>query len=277
MADGQFNRGGATQRPKHALNDFRFRLVAQQRLEGGNRPPTIGFDVSHEGVRVIGYTNVQDDKDRGVIRATISLQDAMFLITLLERAERIEPGAHDDIPIAESVYDRASNSRKPKMVATLRIGKNDHGVIYLGLSSWERTRPVIQIDMLPSNFIKLIDRNGNPAPLDRLSALYAVGWAKALSQTIPTVYSLEYPRMNAEYEERRAQKQQQRGGQGGQGGGGYGGGNYGGGGYNAAAPAPAPAPASSYNQNSYASPAPAPAADAHPTGGYGGYSDDLPT
>lgn len=285
MSDGQAYRGPQRERAKHILNDFRFRLVSQNRLEGGTRPPNIGFDVTIDGLKIVGNTNVQGDKDNGLIRATVPLGDAMLLITLLERAERYQPGTGEDVVIAENVFDRSTNTRKPKHVATLRVGKNDRGVVYLQFSSWERTRPVIAIDMLPSNFVKLIDSQGNPAPMDRLSGMYAASWATSLAQMLPLTFHAEYPRLKHEDDEKRAQRQAQRGqggGQGGYGGGqrgygnqqggnaGYGGGNsgggYGGGQQSNYGNASAPAP-----QN-----APVPQNAAANAGGFGGYDDDLP-
>jgi hypothetical protein len=224
MADGNYqrnNNGPKQERAKHSLNDFRFRLTGQ-RLEGAAKPCQLGFDIDRDGLKLTAFTNVEGDKDNGMIRATIPLADAMSLMVLLERAPRLQAGKHEELAIAGNVFDRQSNSRKMRHQANLKIGRHDNGVIYLSVASWDRARPPVVIDMLPSNFVRLVDPDGNPAPADKVSELWAVQWAKWLSQLFPLVLNSEYARLNADYLARSA------GGGGGQGGnrGGQGGGNY---------------------------------------------------
>lgn len=265
MADGNYNRGAPGPRPdrvQHALNDFRFRLIGSQRLEGGTRPPSLGFNIVKDGLSLNAYTNVQGDEDNGRISATLPLQDVMLLVTLLERADKLQPGEHRELKLAATEFDRNTNGpSQPRLKMTLRIGRNDRGVIYLAVASWKNTRPVITIDMVPSNLLKLFDSQGNQAPADKVSELYSVAWAKSLNQLVPLMLGMHFvptPPKNP--------GGQQGGGGGGQSGGqgnrGYGNQNSGGGGYN-------------NNQNNggsqnrgYQQP---PADDSH-----GGYDDSLP-
>jgi len=218
MADGNnYQRNNANppkERAKHSLNDFRFRLVGQ-RLEGATKPCNLGFDIGRDGVEFTANTNVDGDKDYGRIRASVSLQDAFFIMTILERAPRMAPGKHETIAIAGASWDRQSNSRKVRLQANMKIGRNDAGVIYLSVGSWENQRPIVMIEMLPSNMLKLVDSDGNPAPADKVSELMAVAWAKSLSQMLPMVFNQEYARVNADF----LAKQRAPGGGGQQGGG----------------------------------------------------------
>lgn len=220
MADGNYNRGAPGPRPdrvQHALNDFRFRLIGQQRLENGTKPPTLGFNIVKDGLSLNAYTNVQGDEDNGRISATLPLQDVMFLVVMLERADKLQPGEHRELALAATEFDRNANGpSQPRLKMTLKVGRNDRGVIYLSVASWKRTRPVIVLDLVPSNLTRLIDGQGSPAPADKVSELYSVAWAKSLNALVPLMMGMHYvptaPKNNG----------------GGQGGGGYGGGNQGG-------------------------------------------------
>lgn len=263
MADGNYNRGagGAPKdRVQHALNDFRFRLIGSRRLEGGIKPPTLGFNIVKDGLALNAYTNVQGDEDNGRITATITLPDVMLLVTLLERADKLQPGEHRDLQFSATEYDRAANTQsQPRLKMTLRVGRNDRGVIYLSIASWKRTRPVVVIEMLPSHLTKLIDSQGNPAPADKVSELMSVSWATALCQLVPLIMATHYVPTPP--------KNPPGGGQGGYGGGGGGNRQQGnqGGGYG--------------NRDSGQDRGPAPAAAGYqaPAGDYAsGYDDNLP-
>lgn len=239
MADGNYrNNAPRPERARHSLNDFRFRLTGE-RLEGATKPCQLGFDIDRDGIRFTGFTNVQGDKDNGMIRASLSLTDAAFVATLLEQAPRLAPGTHREVVIAGNVFDRQKNTRSMRQQATLHIGRKDDGVIYIAYASWERTRPVVKIDMLPSNFIRLVDpATGQPAPADKVSELMAIAWAKSMVEMFPMVMNQEYARVNEKFLSQQAAGGGQR--QGG-GGGGYNGGGQRQGGYSGGGSGGAPA------------------------------------
>lgn len=269
------NTGGPQQqanRPapiKHALNDFRFRLMGRERLEGAPKPPTLGFNIVKDGVALNAYTNVQGDDDNGRISGELPLQELFLFIDMLRGAARLAPGTHEEMAIAANEFNRQSNKREVRPRLSLKVGKNDAGVVYLAVASWKRSRPVVMIEMLPSNLIRLVDGQGNPAPADKVSERYASAWAQSLATLVPVVLNSHYipPK---DLPPRDGQAAGGGGYGGGQGGGGnsYGGGgnNYGGqrpagGGYQQQAPAG--------NQGGYQAPSGG--------GGFaGGGMDDLP-
>jgi hypothetical protein len=235
MADGNYGNksgyNGPRKEPaKYALRDYEFRIVGR-RLEGAARPCSIGFTVTREGVAFTAYTNIEGDQDDGKIVAPLTIQDAMLAMVYLENASRLSPGSHNQIVVAAKVWPKRSEERKKpeiKHQATIIIGRNDHGVIYVEMRSWRNGRPPVVIDMLPSNFVRLIDKEGNQAPADKVSEAVAVSWAKTLSAMMPLAYTTEYARTHGGSENA---------GQGGGGNRGSGNGNYrqnnndGGGGY----------------------------------------------
>lgn len=258
MSDGnnRNNFGGQGNYPepiKHALNDFAFRVMGTRPLEGGTRPPSLGFDVRRDGILFRAYTNVTGDKDKGEIKAYLHYQYAMMVPILLERAVSFAPGKSQDLIIANENWDRQANKRVPRHALTLRFGRNDRGVVYLGIESWENTRPKIYLDMVPSSLIKMAEA-GHPVAVDQVSELMALAWARSFMTLLPAVYAQQYV----------PPKPKKDGGNsgGGNNGGGYGGGgnNNQGGGYGGSSNG------GGYGGNSGGG------------GGYGGYGDgdDLP-
>jgi hypothetical protein len=222
MADGnnQRNNNQRQERPKFALNDFRFRVTGE-RLQNASRPCAIGFDIDRDGIQFTAHTQVEGDDDYGRIRASVSLQEAFAVTVLLEKALRMQPGKSMPVALAGNVWNRNANKREVKHQATLFIGRDDQGVIFIRMKSWKDTRPTVTCQLLPSNFFKLIDEeSGQPAPADKVSEIMALSWAKALTQMLPIAFNSEYARVNAAYLEKSRQ-----GGQGGGQGGGYRGGN----------------------------------------------------
>jgi hypothetical protein len=240
MADGNYGNksgyNGPRKEPtKYALRDYEFRIVGR-RLEGAARPCSIGFTVTREGIAFTAYTNIEGDQDDGKIVAPLTLQDAMLAMVYLESACRLAPGKHNQIVVAGKIWPKRSEERKKpeiKHQATLVIGRNDHGVIYLEMRSWRNGRPPVVIDMLPSNFVRLIDSEGNQAPADKVSEAVAVSWAKTLSAMMPLAYTTEYARTHGATGSAGGADGDQRQGNRGNGGGNYqrpnSGGNQGGG------------------------------------------------
>lgn len=185
----------AALRKKIALNDFRFRVVGP-RLQGSPTPCTIGFDMAKGGVRFNAFTNIPDDEDHGVIRAELSLQDSFLVVTMLEEATRLAPGTSNELAVAAAVFDPKTRTRTLRPSATIRIGRDDSGVIYIRMASWKSTRPIVMIPLIPSNIARLGDGRGNLAAPDKVSELVALSWAKALSEMLPATFIREYERLN---------------------------------------------------------------------------------
>jgi hypothetical protein len=239
MADGSYSKNNnfKSERPRYALNDFRMTLQGK-RAEGGLKPQGVRFEIDADGVRIIASTGIDGDEDYGQIRVNMSLMDASLVMSLLEAApRRFHPGKYEEVAVATSQFNRNSNKRENKHQATVRIGRNDAGVLYIQIASWKTSRPKVLVEFLPSNFIRLVDQEGNQAPADKVSELMVVSYAKMMCEMLPLAFTNEYARVQGERDARKAQ--------GGQGGGnrGGGGGNYqrgqGGGG---GSPAPSPAP-----------------------------------
>jgi hypothetical protein len=241
MADGSYQKNSnfKTERPRYALNDFKMTLQGK-RAEGGMKPQGVRFEIDADGVRIIGSTGIDGDDDYGQIRGNVELKDAFLLMGVLESApRRFHPGKYEEMAVAAMQYNKSSNKREAKHQVTIRIGRNDAGVIYIQMASWKSSRPKVTVEFVPSNLIRLVDQEGNQAPADKVSELMVVSYAKMMCEMLPLAMTTEYARVQGE---RDARKAQGGGGNRGGGGGNYQRGGGGGGNYGGGSPAPSPAP-----------------------------------
>lgn len=248
MADGQSRNFTPRDTVPYALTDYKYRIVSQERLEGGTRPPTIGFRIRRDGVAIVGYTNVQGDEFDGKIEAMLDPADAMYLPQMLERAVRLQAGTHEGLAIAARRYDQENRKwSDPRPSATFRVGRDDDGVIYLSMASWKRTRPIIKIALIPSELLRHLDGSDQPLTPSQASERTALTWASSLRAMLPLALTMNYVPPKPRGESQGGNR------------GGYNGGQRAGG----------------YEQRRESTPAPAPSPA--PSSGPGGYEyDDLP-
>lgn len=177
---------------RHALNDFANRLVGTTRLEGAPRPPSIGFDIARGGISITANTNVQGDDDYGRIKAILPLAEVTRLFILLERASRMDPGSHEELVIAQNEYVPETHKREMRHRMTIRVGRDDAGVVYFEVASWKRTRPVVRLQMLPSTLFRRNSSKTPQIPLDKLSEETALAWARSMASLVPVAYGMQY-------------------------------------------------------------------------------------
>lgn len=222
MSDGNQNR---QPRKLNALSEYKLRLIGDP-VNGAKRPPTLGFSVNKNQPQIDVRTNVEGDKDYGRISA--KLDTPTFFAILAAVQQMAEPGtAPGTKQMFKNKATRFLNGRRsdPMLDTTVIIGRDNDGVVFIGVTSWEKERPIIKFPFRPSQMHEMVDGTGAPAPLSKISELFARGWCIAMGALVSEILHAEYveppPRDNA------GGGRPQGGGQGGNRGG-YGGG-YGGG------------------------------------------------
>lgn len=217
MADGNQQQRG-TPRKKTALDEFKLRLVGEP-VNGAKRPPTLGFSIVKNLPQIDVRTNVESDKDYGRISAKLDQPTFFAVMELINKA--IE-GPNDSKTVVKNFAHRFINGKRsdPMLDSQIVVGKDASGVVYMGVMSWEKERPIIKFPFRPSQYAKFSNSDGTEMSLADVSVLYGKGYLKMLHGLIPLVLASEY----VEPPPRDPQ----------QGGGGYGGGQGGGnrGGYN---------------------------------------------
>ncbi len=221
MSYGNNNGGGGNRPPRKLtiLDDFRMRLVGPV-ANGGERPATFSVKVIKNRPVLEVKTNVGGDKNFGQIRGEFGdIIEFETFLGWLEMAPTMQPGEKYSMRILDFPFQQGGRSKELKLAATVIVGKEQDGTIYLGLVSWEQSRPVIKFPVRPSQYHQYLKGNGERFSEAEASVTYAPAYARTLRNLIG-------PNLTVEYTPPEPRPQN-----GGGGGGGYGGGGQGGGGY----------------------------------------------
>jgi hypothetical protein len=226
MSYGNNNGGG--QRPPRKLtilDDFRMRLVGPV-ASGGERPATFSIKVIKNRPVLEVKTNVAGDKQFGQIRGEFGdIIEFETFLGWLETAVTAEPGWKQSMRFLDYPFQQGGRSKELKLSVTAIVGKEQDGTVYIGVVSWDQSRPVIKFPVRPSQYHQYIKGNGERFSEAEASITYAPAYARLLRNLVPLA-------LVAEYTPPEPRPQQGGGGYGGgNGGGGYGGGGGGNGGY----------------------------------------------
>ncbi len=211
MADGN-----SQPQPSSVLNEFRTRLSGQK-VNAEAKRPTLSFSVRKDGLPQINVrTGVPNDKDYGRITAKLPLFEFYAILAMIEGAVKAPNGYKDQVRISAVKFIQGKRS-DPMPESFIHIGKDDNGVVWIGVTSWEKERPVIKFPFVPDDLIRFHHGDGTPYSAAEASMLMARSYVDALRSLMAIkadqVFVPPPPRENI-------------------GGGGYGGGNRGGGNWN---------------------------------------------
>lgn len=220
-------------------------------VEGSQKRPTLRVGVFGNQPRLTVRTNVQGDQNHGKIDFNCDLATFAAAINFVKKL--VDGTAETDH--LEFVYqnDFVAGKKLDNIIplASLVVGKDAEGKIYIAIISTQEGRPRIKFYFGPSKFHTVRMKDKSTADAGMMSRIYAHGWAQP-------AYDLVIHYLTADFNPDAkgvANPNNMQGGQGGgqrQGGGGYGGGQrqgggggYGGGqqrqgGYNGGGGAPAP-------------------------------------
>lgn len=228
------------------LSEFKLRLVSDP-LEGAiqrngrSLEPQLTLSVRDNQPRFTLYTNVENDKNKGIIEGNMDSYTFYAVMAALRDviADPSIPGFQ--IENKGFFFNRdGERSKEPGVKSRTVIGRNDNGEIFITLVA--NNRPKAPFIFKPTEYHSMLNRDGTPATLAKVSELYAKGYVRLMELAISRILGDEY----ISYQQIKARKEAKRGGNGGGGGGyqrnngkgGYGGygnqnkgGNGGGGGY----------------------------------------------
>lgn len=189
MSDGNQNR---QPRKPNALSEYKLRLVGDP-VNGAKRAPTLGFSVNKNQPQIDVRTNVEGDKDYGRISAKLDSPTFFAILALVEQMAdpSTPPGTKQ---MVKNKATRFLNGRRsdPMLDTTVIVGRDNEGVVFIGVTSWEKERPIIKFPFRPSIMHELVDASGTPVPLSKVSELYARGWCQNMYNLVPHVLYAEY-------------------------------------------------------------------------------------
>lgn len=215
------------------LQEFKMRLSSDPlpncKMYGQRRAePQLAWRVKDNQPHMVVYTNVENDKNNGIIEAGLdSFQFGILMQLIRDVAEGRSGGAQ--IQNRGHFYTSQGRSEQPGVLNVTNVGINDNGVICIALIA--KNRPEITFQFGPREWHPMMDVNGNSLGVKEQSRLFALGYVNIIEKSVVRVLGDEF----ISHEAIKARREANRNARGGGNRGGYNGGGNGGG----------------YNNNSY--------------------------
>jgi hypothetical protein len=220
--------GNFTPRKKIALDNPKLKLSA---INSDNKRASLAVGFVSNNPRLVVYTNVVADATErnkgGQILASLDSVSFEVFLGMIEQAIRMKEAWSDCFETKNYIFPKGQRSERPITQATVYVGRDEDGEIWVSVCSFDKERPRIKFPFGPASdnkgesFFTYKHKDGSTFTKGEVSALYARAWVSLIRNLVAHLHITEY------------KEPEPRDGNGG-GRGGYGGGNGGGnrGGYN---------------------------------------------
>lgn len=202
---------------KNALDEMKLRLNGDI-VKGARRPASLSMLMFGNQLRVSCYTNLENDVNRGRIEAKMDSITAYAFMQMIRDAINYQPGEKTSL---ECRTVQNGDFRNPVLETTLVVGRDQEGVIYIGVISADSQRARLKFPLAPTNFHSLCGPDNKPLGQAKVSELYSRAYVTLMENLCANVLDTHF---------REPPPRPQGGQRGGNGGGFNRGGN--GGGYN---------------------------------------------
>lgn len=204
------------QRVKTALDDSKLKLFGDAFEGTAGQKPSLSIYYKDNNPRIDVYTNVVNDKDKGLIRAAIHVRKLMemYVIGMMLASDHTEKCYVIDIEDNPWIQAEKRRSKDPVVVARILMGRDKEGEMFISLLSNDNSRPKIRFPFRDSPYGKISIRGGTISKAE-LSTIVGQGYIQGVKDLYVAIAAADYVHPEPKP-------------QGGAGGGGYGGGNGGG-------------------------------------------------
>lgn len=187
------NQNYQNNREKTLLDDPNLKLYAPP--IGNGRSPSLQFYYANNNPRIDLWTNVESDKDRGLIRCSMhSLKD---LYTFFKRLEGVINDPTPDVVYTMDNWESKWNDGikkfdEARVETKLVCGRDKEGRVFVSLLSANDSRPKVIFYFGLGKYHKITRRGGAISESD-ISSWCAEGWLEAIraayAGTVPTAYT----------------------------------------------------------------------------------------
>lgn len=178
-------------RKPNALSEYKLRLTAKP-VAPGSRAPNFGIVVVKNQPHLVVRTNVENDKNYGKIEAKLDTPTYFALIEALSQIIDGPNGARKVISNMGHPFANGQRSKEPKLDTKVLVGKSAEGVVWIAVTSWEQSRPVIQFSFAPTQYHQWAHGDGTPLTEAEASVLYAKSYIRNMSALVPLILFDEY-------------------------------------------------------------------------------------
>lgn len=177
------------QRKKNFLDDRRLALSAPTPGAKG-KFANLNWGYFGNLARLTVWTNDPEDqngRDGGKIGVTMPTQIFMNLLELLKMAIDVPTGTEKKwyLECKEYQWFGGKKSEQPEVIATIWVGKNADGEVWISVVSPKRERPRIQFKFGNTFYNHLYHGDGTPFSNAEASVLAAKGYIAMLTEAVP--------------------------------------------------------------------------------------------
>lgn len=179
-------------RPRTLLDHFGMKLTTKP-INGSTRRPSLAIRIVKNMPIISVFTNVEGDKDNGKIEVKLD-QATFFAVIGAIRKMAASPG-EDRIVVEKRDFKfmgGGKRSEEPMLEAKLAIGKDNTGVVYIAVASWDNSRPNVRFPFLPGGHSTFHNLAGEKLSEAELSVLMAGGYADAMSKVVAQLLVSNY-------------------------------------------------------------------------------------
>lgn len=194
MSEGNsYQNNNQPTRDRHAIGDFRLHLTAEPQ-QGGTKSPRLSIYYHRNKVSIEVRTNVPSDmngREHGIIRAELDPQMFFVFMNMLQKAVDSPTGSErpERIRIKRPDFQKRNNG-EPVLDSQLAFGKDQEGVVYMSVLSWNKERPAIRFPFTVDKMIELTKADGSPWSKAEASVVLAQGYLDLWGRLIP-IYMYE--------------------------------------------------------------------------------------
>lgn len=189
---------------------------------GATARPTLSFYLTGENPRADVYTQINGDRDNGLIRAKLDYAALGLIFQMIEFY--CHPDQASDRWSLDCKDSYAFGKKQPNPVTTAQVvvGKDERGRIYLSvLDSINQGRAKIRFYFGTGDYFSLVNSQGQPVDEGTVSRMMAMGWVQTYRALMGQPATQQYEAEQVKKAAKAANGGNQRGGNGG----GYSGGN----------------------------------------------------
>lgn len=170
-------------RKKIALDNRKLSLFAPCPSAPG-KTASLSWRLVSNNPRITVYTNdpadMTEKNGNGLIAAALDAPIFFMLMRLMYNIIDAAPGTKEKIENKNFIFPGGKRSEKPVVVSEIIVGKDDDGVVFISVVAYDKQRPRIKFELLPSEFHSLYHQNGQQFTKGEASALYARGYIQCL-------------------------------------------------------------------------------------------------
>lgn len=187
MAD--FKKGPYTPRPyvKNVLDDRKLRLTAPP-TGGAIRPHELQVSLYNSNPGLTVFTNIDNDKNKGVIRAGMDAQAFYFFLERVIAVADHQGEVTEIIDNKEKIKDESTGKNVMQTASRTVIGKGKDGKVFISVLSPDNERPKIKFTFGQHYYHPVVRKEGTPLSDAEVSVAMARGWVRLMRNLVaPTM------------------------------------------------------------------------------------------